>query len=182
MVNALQLAVEFHNGLPADERPEFTEGYQGFFHLTALNGSVEEVGINYILRDHDQAFFEQRKQRLASLAADLNRKYGSGTVELELRDQYFNMKERILPVMHIVDTAVQAMRELGIEPRIEPVRGGTDGARFSYHGMPTPNLFTGGHNFHGRFEFIPLESMEKAVAVIGRVIDLYARKNESQNT
>lgn len=178
MVNALQVAVEFHNSLPADERPEVTEGYEGFFHLTAFNGTVEEALINYILRDHDRPSYDQRKQLLASLAAGLDRKYGPGTVEIELRDQYFNMKERILPVMHIIDTAAQAMRELGIEPRLEPVRGGTDGAQFSFRGLPTPNLFTGGHNFHGRFEFIPLESMEKAVAVIGRIVDLYARKNE----
>ncbi len=177
MINALQVAVEFHNNLPAEERPEFTEGYEGFYHLTALNGTVEEAGMDYILRDHDQASFDRRKQLLASLAADLNRKYGPGSVEIDLRDQYFNMKECILPVKHIIDTAVTAMRGLGAEPLLIPVRGGTDGAQFSFRGLPTPNLFTGGHNFHGRYEFIPVESMEKAVQVLIRIIGLYAEKH-----
>jgi tripeptide aminopeptidase len=176
MVNALQVAIEFHASLPEAERPEHTEGYEGFFHLTSLTGAVDEAEANYIVRDHDRAAFERRKELLKAISTRLNQIYGEGTVTLELRDQYFNMRDCITPVRHIVDTAVAAMQELGIEPRIEPVRGGTDGAQFSYRGLPTPNLFTGGHNYHGRYEFIPIESMEKAVAVIGKIIELYTKK------
>jgi tripeptide aminopeptidase len=176
MVNALQVAVEFHNTLPAGERPEYTEGYEGFFHLNSLKGSVEEAEMNYIIRDHDRTAFDRRKELMIAASNALNEKYGAGTFQLELRDQYFNMKDCILPVHHILDTAIEAMQELGITPNTEPVRGGTDGAQFSYRGLPTPNLFTGGHNFHGRFEFIPVESMEKAVAVIVRIIELYSKR------
>lgn len=172
MINALQVAIEFHNLLPPKERPEHTEGYEGFFHLTALTGKVEDAEIHYIVRDHDSDGFEKRKALMNEISARLNKTHGAEIVKLEMRDQYFNMKECILPVHHIVDTAVEAMKLVGVEPRVEPIRGGTDGAQFSYRGLPTPNLFTGGHNYHGKYEFIPIPSMEKAVEVILKIIEL----------
>ncbi len=174
MVNALQVAVDLHSMLPVNERPEKTEGYDGFFHLTRMEGTVEKSRMDYIIRDHDFARFTERKNLLAEIALEMNKKYPAGTVKVTSRDQYFNMKEKIMPVYHIVDLAAQAMKEAGVEPLIIPIRGGTDGSKLSYMGLPTPNLFTGGHNYHGRFEFIPLQSMTKAVEVIINIARIHA--------
>jgi tripeptide aminopeptidase len=166
MINSLMLAKEFDNLLPAVERPEFTEGYEGFYHLYDLKGTVEETTIKYIVRDHDPVRFNERKKILSNAATRLKKKHRRAEIILNIRDQYFNMKEIIEANYFIIKDAVRAYRKAGIEPIIKPVRGGTDGARLSFMGLPCPNLFTGGHNFHGRFEFIPLQSMEKAVEVI----------------
>jgi tripeptide aminopeptidase len=174
MQNAILMAMELNALLPANERPEHTREYEGFYHLNDLEGTVESARMVYIIRDHDRARFEQKKEYLQSCVDFLNRKYGKQLIRLELRDQYYNMKEKIEPVFHIVELAQQAMLETGVTPLIKPVRGGTDGARLSYMGLPCPNIFTGGHNFHSRFEFISLESMEKASQVIVRIIHLIA--------
>ncbi len=166
MINALQVAVDLHSMLPVNDRPEKTEGFEGFFHLTRIEGTVEKARMDYIIRDHDFERFVGRKNLLNEIAAEMNKKYPAGTVKAVVRDQYFNMKEKIMPVFHIIDLAAQAMREAGVEPLIIPIRGGTDGSKLSYMGLPTPNLFTGGHNYHGQFEFIPVQSMGKAVEVI----------------
>jgi len=166
MVNALQVAIDFHNRLPETDRPERTRDYEGFFHLTRLDGNVEMARLDYIIRDHDRRQFEDKKNLMKQIAAGLNSLYPAGTVEVTIRDQYFNMREKIEPVMHIVDLASRAMIQAGVEPVIVPIRGGTDGAKLSYSGLPTPNLFTGGYNYHGRYELIPVQSMEKAVDVI----------------
>lgn len=176
MINSILIAAEFNALLPAAERPMHTAGYEGFFHLMDFSGTVEKTSLTYIIRDHDAEKFAARKALMEKALGFINDKYGAGTGELALRDQYRNMKEIILPVMHIVDTAKEAMRELGIEPIDIPIRGGTDGAMLSYKGLPTPNLFTGGLNAHGKFECIPVESMEKAVQVIVRILQKYAEK------
>ena len=176
MLNALLLATEFNAMLPVNERPEFTEDYEGFFHLTRIEGTVEKAVIQYIIRDHDKAKFEQKKAFFLQCADFTNKRYGSGVFSPELKDQYYNMKEKVEPVFHIVETARRAMEELGIEPKVVPIRGGTDGARLSYMGLPCPNIFAGGHNFHGKFEYVPLESMEKAVKVILKIVEKYAEK------
>lgn len=160
MVNAQLLAMEFNAMLPVAQRPEYTDGYEGFIMLHGMEGEVESATLHYIIRDHDMVKFLQKKQVLTDATAFLNAKYGAGTVELTLRDSYFNMKEKILPKMFIVERAQQAMKNVGIEPKIVPIRGGTDGARLSFMGLPCPNLCTGGANFHGRFEYIPVEDME----------------------
>lgn len=162
MINSQFIAMEFNSMLPAIERPEHTEGYEGFYMLTNFKGSVERTEFGYIIRDFFKESFEARKANILKIAEELNKKYGEGTVEITVTDSYYNMKEKVEPVMHVVDTAVEAMKALNIEPKIVPIRGGTDGARLSYMGLPTPNLFAGGHNFHGKFEFVPTESMEKA--------------------
>ena len=175
--NALHIFYEFNSMLPVGQRPEHTEGKEGFYHLGKMSkGSVEYVKANYIVRDHDAAKFEGKKLLMQKIAQFVNQKYGEGTVELTITDQYRNMSEVIKPVMHIVETAQEAMRSLGIEPITNPIRGGTDGARLSYMGLPTPNIFNGGMNFHGPYEYACLESMEKAVAVIVKIIDLYVNK------
>jgi tripeptide aminopeptidase len=175
--NALLIFFEFSALLPAEQRPEHTEGREGFFHLWKMSaGSVEEAQGIYIIRDHNEAKFEQKKQLLLSCADFINQKYGTGTIEVELVDQYRNMINVIEPVMHIVETAQEAMRALDIEPITNPIRGGTDGARLSYMGLPTPDIFDGGHNFHGPYEYAVLESMEKAVEVILKIIELYTNK------
>lgn len=174
MINALQVAIDLHSLLPAHDRPERTEGYEGFFHLSKLEGTVEKARMEYIIRDHDFDRFTLRKNLLAEITAEMNKKYQEGTVKASVRDQYFNMKEKIMPVYHIIDLAAKAMREAGIEPLIIPIRGGTDGSKLSYMGLPTPNIFTGGHNYHGRFEFIPVQSMTKAVEVIINIARLAA--------
>jgi len=174
MINALQIAVDLHAMLPENERPENTEGYEGFFHLTRIEGTVEKARIDYIIRDHDTDRFLERKNMLAEIAAKLNKQYPAGTVKAMVRDQYFNMKEKIMPVYHIIDLAAKAIREAGIEPLIIPIRGGTDGSKLSYMGLPTPNIFTGGHNYHGRFEYIPVQSMVKAVEVIINIVRIPA--------
>lgn len=177
LLNAMLVFFEMHGMLPVEQRPEFTEGSEGFFHLWKMSeGSVEQVSGVYLLRDHDGKKFEQKKQLILDCAEFLNKKYGSGTVEVVLEDQYRNMREVLEPVMHIVENARQAMRELGIEPITKPIRGGTDGARLSFMGLPTPNLFTGGINFHGPYEYIAVESMQKAVQVILAIIARYVQK------
>ncbi len=174
MINALLIAHEFNSMLPVAQRPEFTDGYEGFYHLMKSEGTVENAAIEYIIRDHDRKKFEGKKAFMQSVTDLLNKKYPEGTLKLELEDQYFNMREKIEPVFHILEIAKKAMEELNIEPKIIPVRGGTDGSRLSYMGLPCPNIFAGGHNFHGKFEFIPLESMEAATKLIIRIISIYA--------
>ncbi len=177
MINALRVFFEFDRMLPEDQRPEHTEKREGFFHIMKiLPGTVEETKAAYIVRDHDAAKFEVRKQRIFDTAEFLNKKYGEGTVKVEIVEQYRNMREVIEPVMHIVETAKQAMLDNDIKSIEQPIRGGTDGAQLSYMGLPTPNLFTGGHNFHGPYEYVVLESMQKAVDVVVRIIELYAQK------
>ena len=170
MVNSQYLAMEFQSLLPAHQRPEATEGYEGFFHLTAMEGSVEESQLHYIIRDHDMEKFQSKKTLMTAAAAFLNEKYGPGTVELTLRDSYFNMRRRIEPVMFIVDRAKAAMEAVGIRPREVPIRGGTDGARLSYEGLPCPNLCTGGENYHGRFEYIPVEDMALCTRMLVEIL------------
>jgi tripeptide aminopeptidase len=176
MIHSTLIANELMSSLPQNETPSTTEGYEGFYHLTSINGEVEETKLQYIIRDFNSANFENRKIFIKNVVDKLNNKYGSGTVEIEIVDQYFNMKEKIEPVKHIVDTAFLAMKEAGINPIMVPIRGGTDGARLSYMGLPTPNIFTGGQNFHGKYEFIPTYAMEKAVEVILNIVKLYAGK------
>ena len=177
MKNAIHILYEFNALLPAAERPEHTEGREGYFHLNRMfEGAVDKLKAGYIIRDHDAKKFEERLALLWDSAAFINRKYGEGTIELEVIEQYRNMLEVITPVMHIVETAKEAMRSLGIEPIDTPIRGGTDGSQLSYMGLPTPNLFNGGHNFHGPYEFAVLESMAKSVEVVLKIIQLYAQK------
>ena len=170
MINSMLIAMEFAALLPASQRPEHTEGYEGFFHLTDMHGEVEESWLHYIIRDHDMEKFEQKKAMMASAAAFINAKYGEGTLELQLRDSYFNMKKCIEPCFYVVERAKAAMEKVGIAPVEVPIRGGTDGARLSYEGLPCPNLFTGGENFHGRFEYIPVEDMEKSVELLVEIL------------
>ena len=170
MVNSQYIAMEFQSLLPAAQKPEHTEGYDGFIHLTDMEGEVEKSTLRYIIRDHDMDKFLQKKALMEAAAAYLNSKYGEGTVELTLKDSYFNMKKCIEPCMHIVEKAKQAMKDAGMEPREVPIRGGTDGARLSYEGLPCPNLCTGGENYHGRFEYIPVEDMEKCVEMLVNIL------------
>ena len=172
MINALQLAIDFHNQLPADEVPEKTTGYEGFFHLMGLNGNVEEATMSYIIRDHDREKFEARKAKITEIQEKLNSRFDQTRVKVDMYDQYYNMREIIEKDMSIVELAKQAMIDLEIEPVIEPVRGGTDGSKISYLGIPTPNLFAGGENMHGRFEFVSLQVMEKATDVIVKIAEL----------
>ncbi len=176
MLNSMLIAMEYNALLPVNMRPEYTEHYDGFFHLIAMNGTVENSTITYIVRDHDRAKFEAKKKTAVECADFLNKRYGEGVVKAELKDQYFNMREKVEPVYHIVEIAEKAMVELGIEPKVVPIRGGTDGARLSFMGLPCPNIFAGGLNFHGKFEYVPLESMEKATKVILKVIELYTQR------
>ncbi|MGM9524582.1 MAG: peptidase T [Faecousia sp.] len=166
MINSQHIAMEFHAMLPAAERPEHTEKYEGFCHLCEMRGEVEESRLEYIIRDHNMEKFERKKAQFAEIAAFLNAKYGEKTVEVQMRDSYYNMREKIEPVMHIVDAVKQAMLDAGVTPSIVPVRGGTDGARLSYEGLPCPNLFTGSENYHGRFEYVPIEDMEACVRTL----------------
>ncbi len=172
MINSLAVGIELNSLLPLNERPEFTEGREGFYHLTSMEGTVEQASMKYIIRDHDRIKFDQRKQLFENALTFLNQKYGENIITVEIQDQYYNMQEKIKPVIYIVDLASQAMHALDIEPIVSPVRGGTDGARLSYMGLPCPNIFTGGHNFHSKYEYIPLESMQKAVQVILKIIEL----------
>ena len=174
MKNAILIGQEFQSMLPALARPEHTEGYEGFFHLISFKGSVEEADFAYIIRDHDRARFEARKEMMAKVAAFVNAKYGEGTADLVMKDQYYNMREQVEPHYHIIDKAVKAMEMAGVKPKIQPIRGGTDGANLSFKGLPCPNLFAGGLNFHGKMEFVPVESMEKAAQVILNLVGLYA--------
>ncbi|MCT4687758.1 peptidase T [Vallitalea sp.] len=176
MLSAMEIAFEFDGMLPPDERPQFTEGYEGFYHLVRMAGNVEQVKMMYIIRDHDKELYYNKKDYFTNVVNYLNLKYGDNTVECNLRDMYFNMKEKLEPVMHIVETATEAMKAVGVEPIIVPIRGGTDGSRLSYMGIPCPNLFTGGHNFHGKYEYVCIQSMHKAVETIVKIVDLYAQK------
>jgi len=174
MINALHLAQEFDALLPAAERPETTCGYEGFYHLTATSGTVEQCSLSYIIRDHDAGTFATRKDEMAACAERMNAKYGDGTVVADIRDQYYNMREKVQPHYHIVETAVKAMEMAGVKPHIQPIRGGTDGANLSFRGLPCPNIFAGGNNFHSRLEWIPLESMQKASEVILNIVKLFS--------
>ncbi|WP_017413440.1 peptidase T [Clostridium tunisiense] len=176
MINSQFIGMELNSMLPANERPEHTEGYEGFYMLNGFSGSVERTEMSYIIRDFFKDSFEAKKANIIRIAEEVNKKYGEGTVEITVKDSYYNMKEKVEPVMHVVDTAVEAMKALNIVPKVVPIRGGTDGARLSYMGLPTPNLFAGGHNFHGKFEFVPTESIEKAVELIVKIIELYTNK------
>ena len=166
MVNAALVAMELHGLLPALETPYYTDGYEGFYHLTGMQGETEQAELQYIIRDHDRAKFEDRKAVMQKVCAEIDRRYGAGTVELTLRDSYYNMKEKIEPCMFLIENAKQAMEQLGIEPKVVPIRGGTDGARLSFEGLPCPNLCTGSENFHGRFEYIPAEDMERITQLL----------------
>lgn len=179
MVNSMYIAAEFIDSLPRMETPEHTEGYQGFFHLHNMKGAVEKTELHYIIRDHDKNHFQARKEVMQKLVADINAQYDQETVSIEIKDQYFNMKEKVEPVMHIVTIAEQAMKDLGIKPLIKPIRGGTDGSQLSYMGLPCPNIFAGGHNFHGPYEYVPVESMLAASKVIVRIAELVAKQKDT---
>ena len=170
MINSMRIAYQLAVMLPRWETPEHTQDYEGFYHLIGMNGTVEETTLSYIIRDHDRARFESRKRELEHLVRKVNREYGEGTAEIELRDQYYNMREKIEPVMHIIDLAKEAMTAVGVTPKVKPIRGGTDGARLSFEGLPCPNIFAGGENFHSRFEYLPIPSLEKACEVILEII------------
>ncbi len=176
MVNSMRVAAELIGMLPKHEVPECTEGYEGFFHLVGMNGGVEETTLNYIIRDHSAEIFNKRKELLQVCVADLNKKYGMGTATLDINDQYANMREVVEPVIYVVDIACQAMREVGVEPKIKPIRGGTDGAQLSFKGLPCPNIFAGGVNFHSRYEFVPVGSMQKAMMTIVKIAELVAKR------
>ena len=172
MLNSMRVAQQFVGMLPRLETPEHTDGYEGFYHLVGINGNVEQTVLTYIIRDHDRTRFESRKDEMRHLVKKINAEYGEGTVAVELKDQYYNMREKIEPVMHIIDLAVQAMERAGVKPNVRPIRGGTDGAQLSFMGLPCPNIFAGGHNFHGRYEFVPIQSMQKASEVILNIIEM----------
>ncbi|WP_242219330.1 peptidase T [Bacillus cereus group sp. BfR-BA-01380] len=176
MVNASKLAMEFHGQLPVEEAPEYTEGYEGFYHLISINGDVERSQSTYIIRDFDREHFNVRKENIAAITKQMQEKYGTENIILEMNDQYYNMLEKIEPVKEIVDIAYEAMKNLDIEPNIQPIRGGTDGSQLSYMGLPTPNIFTGGENYHGKFEYVSVDNMEKAVQVIIEVARLFEEK------
>ncbi len=174
MINSMYIATDFINSLPRLETPEHTEGTEGFFHLHTIEGNVDETNLHYIIRDHDHNHFEARKEMMERLADDMNEQYGKEMVSVEIKDQYFNMREKIEPVMHIVALAKKAMAQAGIEAIVKPIRGGTDGSQLSFMGLPCPNIFAGGHNFHGRYEYVPVESMQKAIEVIVNIAQLVA--------
>mgnify|MGYP001003492695 FL=1 len=176
MINAMHIANELISLLPKEQRPEYTEGYEGFYHLISMNGSVEEANLSFIIRDHDREKYEDRKKILMSSVDLLNKQYDN-RLKLTLKDQYYNMREKVEPVMHIVDYAYRAMQELGIEPKVKPIRGGTDGSKLSFMGLPCPNIFAGGMNFHGKYEFLPVPSLEKASKVIVKIAELVARSH-----
>lgn len=176
MINSLLVANEYASLLPANETPGTTEGYEGFYHLIGMEGEVENTVLSYIVRDHDREKFEARKQALLNYAAQLNEKYGEGTVTVELKDQYYNMRQQVEPLMHIIDIAFAAMQEAGVTPKVKAIRGGTDGAQLSFKGLPCPNIFAGGLNFHGRYEFVPVQSIEKAMNVVVKIAELTAKR------
>lgn len=186
MINSMLIANDFINQLPKNETPQETKGYEGFYHVTGLSGSIEESKVELIIRDHDMQKFKARKKHVADAVKKINRQYakqfGGDIATLEMKDQYYNMKEKVTPVMHIVDLAEKAMKDLGIKPLIKPIRGGTDGCRLSYMGLPCPNIFAGGHNFHGKYEYVPAESIQKAVDVIVRIAELTATTDFTQKT
>ncbi|MDD3772178.1 MAG: peptidase T, partial [Weeksellaceae bacterium] len=176
LVNATTLAREFADKLPFDEVPELTEGREGFFHLTQFKGNVSEAEIQYIIRDHDMEHFKARKELIQQITDEMKEEYGENRIELDMKDQYYNMVEKVKEKFESVEIAKKAFEDLGIAPNIKPIRGGTDGSRLSFMGLPCPNIFAGGHNFHGPYEFVPLESMEKATEVIVRIAELLAEK------
>ena len=178
MINSMTIASEFINALPAKEVPEHTTGYEGFFHLHGMEGEVEKTTLQYIIRDHDMKLFQERKALFQKIGDDLNAKHGEGTIEVEVKDQYFNMREKVEPVMHIVDIAEEAMKQLDIKPLIKAIRGGTDGSQLSYKGLPCPNIFAGGHNFHGRYEYVAAESIQLATDVIVKIAEITAQRNK----
>ncbi len=175
MVNAARVATEYASLMPAAETPERTAEYEGFYHLLGMSGNVEKASLTYIIRDHDRARFEERKEYAAAVGELLNKKYGAGTVKVTLADQYYNMREKVEPVMHIIDTALDAMKDCGIQPRVRAIRGGTDGAQLSFKGLPCPNIFAGGLNFHGPHEFLPIPSLEKASMVVVKICERVGR-------
>jgi len=175
MLNSMLVAQKFVGMLPQHETPEQTEAYEGFYHLVGMSGTVEESSLTYIIRDHDRDIFESRKKEMQDLVDKINAEFGAGTAEIELKDQYYNMREKVEPVFHIVELAKKSMEEVGITPKIKPIRGGTDGSRLSFEGLPCPNIFAGGHNFHGRFEYLPIPSMEKAMQVIVKISENIAK-------
>ncbi len=177
MINSMLIANEFIAALPKNEIPQETEGYEGFFHLTGMKGEVEKTELQYIIRDHDMKLFEKRKSDFQNTANTINKKLGNDLIQVEIKDQYYNMREKVEPVMHIVDIAAEAMKDLGIKPLIKAIRGGTDGSQLSYKGLPCPNIFAGGHNFHGRYEYVPVESMQKATDVIVKIVEKTALKH-----
>ena len=177
MINSIRVANRFITMLPSHETPEHTEGYEGFYHLISINGSVEQTIVNYIIRDHSRERFESRKREFQHLTNKINSEYGEGTLKLELRDQYYNMRDKIEPVMYIIDIAKEAMLAAGVEPVVKAIRGGTDGAQLSFKGLPCPNIFAGGMNMHGRFEYVPIPSMEKAMKVMVKIAELTAKRN-----
>jgi tripeptide aminopeptidase len=179
MINAIKLAIEFQSSLPVEEAPEHTEEYEGFYHLHSFKGDVEMAEIVYLIRDHDKALFNKKKQNIEKIAEELRGKFGENHLSMNIEDQYYNMGDKIKPVKHIVDIAYEAMENKGISPLVKPIRGGTDGSQLSYMGLPTPNIFTGGENFHGKYEYISLESMEKAAQVIVEISRLFEEKAEA---
>ena len=176
MINSIRIANQFISMLPRHETPEHTEGYEGFYHLIGIQGDVEQTTLSYIIRDHDRSRFESRKREMAHLVRKINAEFGEDIAVLERRVQYYNMREKIEPVMHIIDTAFAAMEAVGVKPNVKPIRGGTDGAQLSFKGLPCPNIFAGGLNFHGRYEFVPVQNMEKAMKVIVKIAELVAQK------
>lgn len=176
MLNATLIGTEFNDMLPVWQRPEYTDGYEGFIHITKFTGVVEEADIQYIIRDHDFALFERKKKMIQECADFINGKYGAGVVTVDIKDQYYNMKKQVEPHYHIIEKAVKAMEDAGVKPNIRPIRGGTDGARLSFMGLPCPNIFAGGHNFHGKYEYVPVQSMEKATEVILNIIRNFTSK------
>ena len=176
MVNSMLVANAFIAMLPENETPATTEGYEGFFHLIGMAGEVENTTLSFIIRDHDRAKFEARKALMEVCAGKLNEKYGAGTVTVEVKDQYYNMRQQVEPLMHIIDIAFAAMQEAGVEPKVKAIRGGTDGAQLSFKGLPCPNIFAGGLNFHGRYEFVPIQSIEKAMKVVVKIAELTAKR------
>lgn len=178
MVNANRLTAEFIDMIPASETPEATEGYEGFYHLLGIQSNIEHATLSYIIRDHDRDRFEDRKAFIEECVERMNEKYGEGTVTADIKDQYYNMKEKIDPVMHVIDIVLKAMQDSGVAPKVEPIRGGTDGAQLSFKGLPCPNIFAGGVNFHGPYEFVSIQVMEKAMRVIVRICELTAQYND----
>lgn len=178
MINAARLACEFNSHIPETEIPETTEGYQGFYHLLSIDGHCEEAKLSYLIRDHDRKKFEARKDFMEQIAKQMNEKYGEGTVTIDIKDQYYNMKEKIDPNMHVIDIVLKAMQESGVTPKVEPIRGGTDGAQLSFRGLPCPNIFAGGVNFHGPYEFVSIQVMEKAVKVICKICEITGEYNK----
>ena len=176
MVNSMRIAQQFISMLPRHETPEHTEGYEGFYHLTNIEGTVEKTTVSYIIRDHDTDRFVRRKKEFEHLVHKINAEFGDNTAVLDMKDQYYNMREKIEPVMHVIDLAFEAMKQVGVTPNVKPIRGGTDGARLSFDGLPCPNIFAGGHNFHGRFEYVPVQSMEKAMQVVVKIVENLAKK------